>query len=214
MMKHFPINKEKMKKSLVDPMQEKDRLMKMEHLSNNYVIAGMLIVIDLLLFFALNYVSHLLVSLPGYLLKRITTTELFSLRYLFPAVASTSGFLVFATVGRSVVDVILVVRIKIAWGEEHFNVGQKGRQRFTTPEEIKEQYLEVDPLETRYRGEPGILIARIGDRFYIDTSVVNNLILGITRSGKGELLAKTSIDLQPGDASAQSGHQRSETGAL
>ena len=84
MMKHFPINKEKMKKSLVDPMQEKDRLMKMEHLlSNNYVIAGMLIVIDLLLFFALNYVSHLLVSLPGYLLKRITTTELFSLRYLF-----------------------------------------------------------------------------------------------------------------------------------
>ena len=51
-------------------MQEKDRLMKMEHLlSNNYVIAGMLIVIDLLLFFALNYVSHLLVSLPGYLLN-------------------------------------------------------------------------------------------------------------------------------------------------
>ena len=195
MMKHFPINKEKMKKSLVDPMQEKDRLMKMEHLlSNNYVIAGMLIVIDLLLFFALNYVSHLLVSLPGYLLKRITTTELFSLRYLFPAVASTSGFLVFLFVAM-VVDVILVVRIKIAWGEEHFNVGQKGRQRFTTPEEIKEQYLEIDPLETRYRGEPGILIARIGDRFYIDTSVVNNLILGITRSGKGELLAKTSIEI-------------------
>ncbi len=195
MMKHFPINKEKMKKSLVDPMQEKDRLMKMEHLlSNNYVIAGMLIVIDLLLFFALNYVSHLLVSLPGYLLKRITTTELFSLRYLFPAVASTSGFLVFVFVAM-VVDVILVVRIKIAWGEENFNVGQKGRQRFTTPEEIKEQYLEIDPLETRYPGEPGILVARIEDRFYIDTSVVNNLILGITRSGKGELLAKTSIEI-------------------
>lgn len=194
-MKHFPINKEKMKKSLVDPMQEKDRLMKMEHLlSNNYVIAGMLIVIDLLLFFALNYVSHLLVSLPGYLLKRITTTELFSLRYLFPAVASTSGFLVFVFVAM-VVDVILVVRIKIAWGEENFNVGQKGRQRFTTPEEIKEQYLEIDPLETRYPGEPGILVARIEDRFYIDTSVVNNLILGITRSGKGELLAKTSIEI-------------------
>lgn len=194
-MKHFPLNKEKMKKSLVDPMQEKDRLMKMEHLlSNNYMIAGMLLIVDLLLFFALNYVSHLLVSLPGYLLKRITTTELFSLRYLFPAVASGSGFLVFLFVAM-VVDVILVVRIKIAWGEEHFNVGQKGRQRFTTPEEIKEQYLEIDPLETRYPGEPGILVARIEDRFYIDTSVVNNLILGITRSGKGELLAKTSIEI-------------------
>lgn len=184
-----------MKKSLVDPMQEKDRLMKIERfLSNNYVIAGMLLIVDLLLFFVLNYVSHLLVSLPGYLLKRITTAELFSLRYLFPAVASVSGFLVFLFVAM-VVDVILVVRIKIAWGEEHFNVGQKGRQRFTTPEEIKEQYLEVDPLETRYPGEPGILIARIEDRFYIDTSVVNNLILGITRSGKGELLAKTSIEI-------------------
>ena len=66
MMKHFPINKEKNEKEPVDPMQEKDRLMKMEHLlSNNYVIAGMLIVIDLLLFFALNYVSHLLVSRRG-----------------------------------------------------------------------------------------------------------------------------------------------------
>lgn len=184
-----------MKKSLVDPMQEKDRLMKIERfLSNNYVIAGMLLIVDLLLFFVLNYVSHLLVSLPGYLLKRITTAELFSLRYLFPAVASVSGFLVFLFVAM-VVDVILVVRIKIAWGEEHFNVGQKGRQRFTTPEEIKEQYLEVDPLETRYPGEPGILVARIEDRFYIDTSVVNNLILGITRSGKGELLAKTSIEI-------------------
>lgn len=184
-----------MKKSLVDPMQEKDRLMKIERfLSNNYVIAGMLLIVDLLLFFVLNYVSHLLVALPGYLLKRITTAELFSLRYLFPAVASVSGFLVFLFVAM-VVDVILVVRIKIAWGEEHFNVGQKGRQRFTTPEEIKEQYLEVDPLETRYPGEPGILVARIEDRFYIDTSVVNNLILGITRSGKGELLAKTSIEI-------------------
>ena len=70
-------------------------------------------------------------------------------------------------------------------------------------------------METRYPGEPGILVARIEDRFYIDTSVVNNLILGITRSGKGELLAKTSIEgHQPGDASAQSGHQQSETGAL
>ena len=48
------------------------------------------------------------------------------------------------------------LRIKIAWGEENFNVGQKGRQRFTTPEEIKEQYLEIDPLETRYPGNQGI----------------------------------------------------------
>ena len=44
--------------------------------------------------------------------------------------------------------------------------------------------------KTRYPGEPGILIARIGDRFYIDTSVVNNLILGITRSGKGGIACK------------------------
>ena len=122
-MKQIRFHKEKMKKSLVDPMQEKDRLMKMEHLlSNNYVIAGMLIVIDLLLFFALNYVSHLLVSLPGYLLKRITTTELFSLRYLFPAVASTSGFLVFVFVAM-VVDVILVVRIKDCLGRRELQCG-------------------------------------------------------------------------------------------
>ena len=90
---------------------------------------------------------------------------------------------------------ILVVRIKIAWGEENFNVGQERTTAVYDSGRSKKSILEIDPLETRYPGEPGILVARIEDRFYIDTSVVNNLILGITRSGKGELLAKTSIEI-------------------
>ena len=39
------------------------------------------------------------------------------------------------------------------------------------------------------------MISRIGNTFYIDQMVVNNLLIGITRSGKGETEVKTSIEI-------------------
>ena len=93
------------------------------------------------------------------------------------------------------VDGIFLYKVKVSWSEEHFNLGQKGTARFTTTEEIKEQYKSIEPLETGYPGSPGILIARHGQKFYIDDSVVSNLILGITRSGKGEVFVKTSLEI-------------------
>ena len=92
-------------------------------------------------------------------------------------------------------DVFLVFRIRTSWSDKNFNVGQRGTDRFVTEEEIREQYTAVAPLDTPYPGNPGILIARIGNVFYIDQMVVNNLVIGITRSGKGEGLVKSSIEL-------------------
>lgn len=44
-------------------------------------------------------------------------------------------------------------------------------------------------------GKGGIPIARAGNRLYIDDSDVNNLFLGITRSGKGEIYVVPSVDI-------------------
>lgn len=187
--------KKTVKNTLINPLKDKRRLMKMEHLlSNNYVLAGLLGGIDLIGFWAVNYVFHLLVSIPDLLMRRITLKEMFSLRYLFPTEFWPVGIVLFFMV-MVLLDAVLVFRIKISWSEDCFNVGQKGVARFLTEEEIQEEYKPIAPLEKPYMGNPGILIARIGDVFYIDDTIVNNLILGITRSGKGEALVKTSIEI-------------------
>ena len=80
--------------------------------------------------------------------------------------------------------------------------GQKGNSRFTTIEEIKEQYKCVNEVETPeerelggYEGKGGVIIARDKDKVFIDDSPTNNLIIGTTRSGKGELFVFPAIDL-------------------
>lgn len=161
-------------------------------LSNRNVVIGILVAIDLFLFMGLNYLSHMLINIPKFLFGK--SQEYFSFRYLLPVKASPGLFLAFLVLCL-VVDVVLWYRIKVSWSEEYFNVNQKGRSRWTTEEEIKETYLQIDPLETPYPGNPGTLISRIGEKFYIDQDVVNNLVLGMTRSGKGESLVKTNLEI-------------------
>lgn len=73
--------------------------------------------------------------------------------------------------------------------------GQKGTSRFTTLEEIKAQYKEVPEKKERFKGGGGVPISRYKDKIYIDTSPVNNLIIGTTRSGKGEMFVVPLIDI-------------------
>lgn len=73
--------------------------------------------------------------------------------------------------------------------------GQKGTSRFTTLEEIKAQYKEVPEKKEGFKGGGGVPISRYKDKIYIDTSPVNNLIIGTTRSGKGEMFVVPLIDI-------------------
>ncbi|HHD2772912.1 TPA: VirD4-like conjugal transfer protein, CD1115 family [Clostridium perfringens] len=73
--------------------------------------------------------------------------------------------------------------------------GQKGTSRFTTLEEIKAQYKEVPEKKEGFKGGGGVPISRHKDKIYIDTSPVNNLIIGTTRSGKGEMFVVPLIDI-------------------
>lgn len=75
------------------------------------------------------------------------------------------------------------------------NVGQFGSSRFSTIKEIKEQYKEIPDREEEYEGEGGCLVARYKDKLYIDDDTVNTIILGQTRSGKGELYVLPMIDI-------------------
>lgn len=75
------------------------------------------------------------------------------------------------------------------------DVGQKGTSRWTTREEIREQFKCVPEKSLPFPGKGGVPVAREDDKIFIDDSPVNNLIIGISRSGKGEMFIFPTIDI-------------------
>ncbi|MCH3972383.1 MAG: type IV secretory system conjugative DNA transfer family protein [Oscillospiraceae bacterium] len=84
----------------------------------------------------------------------------------------------------------------------------KGGQRWTTIRELKEQYRSIPECCTPQQaqissveyegdidGKGGVPISRVGKRIFIDDGAVNNLIIGMTRSGKGETFVFPTIDI-------------------
>ncbi|SDE82591.1 type IV secretion system protein VirD4 [Bacillus wiedmannii] len=78
---------------------------------------------------------------------------------------------------------------------KNLNNHEKGSSRFTTVEELKKQYRAVPDREETFKGGGGVVISRLGDKVFIDDSPVNNLIIGTTRSGKGETFVFPTIDV-------------------
>ncbi len=100
----------------------------------------------------------------------------------------------------------LIVNIRSSYKE--FDECQKGSSRFATREEIDQQYRAVPIKKEFYNGKGGVPIARgykdyitndgrkvKKEVMYIDDSAVNNLIIGTTRSGKGETFVVPTIDI-------------------
>lgn len=75
------------------------------------------------------------------------------------------------------------------------NSHQKGSSRFTTIQELHDQYKAVPEKSQRYKGSGGVVISRNKNKLFIDESPVNNLIIGTTRSGKGETFVFPTIDV-------------------
>ena len=94
----------------------------------------------------------------------------------------------------AILNIYTAYKMKVAWSEEYFNIGQKGDSRWTTNEEIKEQYEEIPDRDVEFPGQGGTIISRMGKKLYIDRSPVNNLIIGITRSGKDEMYVFPEVD--------------------
>lgn len=78
---------------------------------------------------------------------------------------------------------------------KNLNTQQKGSSRFTTIQELHAQYKAVPEKIQRYKGGGGVVISRTKNKLFIDDSPVNNLIIGTTRSGKGETFVFPTIDV-------------------
>ncbi|WP_062515065.1 VirD4-like conjugal transfer protein, CD1115 family [Halobacillus sp. KGW1] len=73
--------------------------------------------------------------------------------------------------------------------------GDKGTSRFTTLKELKAQYKAVPEKKASFPGTGGAPISRYKNNIFIDDSPVNNLWIGTTRSGKGEMGIFPMIDI-------------------
>ncbi len=169
-------------------------------LANKLVIKIELFLMDIFLLICFNFVCNSFSNMAQAIGTRagISTAIKFSnILIPFGKIFTSGGWLtlyiLFAVI-TVIVDVFLVYQIKTSLAEKTINKEQDGDSRWTTDEEIKAQYLEIDEMETEYAGMPGYPISRIGDKIYIDQSVVNNLCIAITRGGKGEVQVFPSID--------------------
>lgn len=89
--------------------------------------------------------------------------------------------------------VIFAYKLKVSYGR--LDVGQHGTSRWTSRDEIKRQYKQIPDSKERFKGYGGFPIAREGNTLFIDDTPVNNLLIGMTRSGKGEIFVFPLIDI-------------------
>lgn len=72
--------------------------------------------------------------------------------------------------------------------------GQKGDSRFATIREIQNEYHEIPEKKVHFEGIGGVPISHYKDKYYIDRDTVNTVVLGASRSGKGETFVVPTLD--------------------
>jgi len=113
----------------------------------------------------------------------------------FMSISFTTSILIFLILSIIIFicSITLIIKIKLSFKE--YNVNEHGSERFTTLEEIKEQYRCIPEKNEFYEGKAGVIISKIDNNLYIDDSPVNSLYVGMTRSGKGEMFVIPLIDV-------------------
>lgn len=180
-----------------------EKVMKLERLLGTWrAVVTVNILIDVLIFMTVNYVFNLILYLPRVVQDLDHPLKYLGLRNLFPRLEMVTRYkqwylllLAVYIIACLIIDIRQAYQMRTAFSEKGFNLGQKGVARWTTNQEIKEQYKEIPDKDISFSGTGGTIISRIGDRLYLDTSPVNNLLIGITRSGKGEMFVLPSIDV-------------------
>lgn len=157
------------------------------------------LVIFTLIFFALNFVVNMSVEIFQ---KTLGTGSIFEMEEInidktmltsFPFLVSSLFIYVIIFIISIASSSLLLFKIINSFG--NLNKDQKGSARYTTFKEIQEQYRDVPDKGQRFDGGGGVPIARYKNRLFIDDSPVNNMIIGTTRSGKGETFVFSAIDI-------------------
>lgn len=184
--------------SLLEEKEANKEMKLIRRIADKKMLSSAIIIIFILVTLFVNLISN---SIDGLFLLATGLEKRFNLIWniLMPNLSYPLLYLL-AYVITGVVLFKLVFNIKASFKD--IRDGQKGNSRFATLDEIKEQYRAVDEVESDkerlnggYEGRGGVIVSRYKDKIFIDDSPTNNLIIGTTRSGKGELFIFPTIDL-------------------
>lgn len=178
-----------------DNFLERKRLMKVNRFLSDYkVITIVYWIVIALIFCAITYI---LMSLSGAGLSdlllhgEITYRQKFSFR---ETIIENRILYLFLLPLSIVLYFKILYDVRVSFGS--LDVGQGGHtSRWTMREELEEQYKKIPDKNDRFPGRGGPPIARDGDFLYIDDGAVSNLVIGTSRSGKGEEHMFPSIDI-------------------
>jgi type IV secretion system protein VirD4 len=167
-------------------------------LANTYFILALCVLITALSYCAFNYlfafgktaIDVLTLSIKN---QTVLPMELPSLKCCFLFIPNLKVIYIIIGVLLLVVNIKLFYKMKTSFTK--LDQGQKGDREFSTMDELKKQYKCIPEKDKTYSGGGGVLISRYKKKIFIDDSPVNNLIIGTTRSGKGETYVIPSIDI-------------------
>lgn len=172
-----------------DDFDEKKRLMKFNRFFSNwkvfttvYIIFTVLVLILLVVF--LSEMKGSFQDVLGHQKDQIGFFERiaqYKLIIFVGLLVATVGYFRFAYL------------IRVSYG--NINIGQKGTARWTTRQELSEQYKKIPEKDLPFPGMGGIPIARDGKEIYIDDTNTNTLLIGGTRSGKDEIYGRAFFDI-------------------
>ncbi len=208
-----------LKEKKIEDLKDELLIMKLSHfLSMPKVRVGVIAGIDFLIFSLANYTTNIIKG------------TLLDVRNLFKGESTFSplDIMNFIDIRHSLmwyiilIIILVFVDVKISFmiytNYRDINRNQKASTRWSTLEEIREQYPTIplkfeQPYETYY-GKGGVPVCQYGTHYervdgqmepklcdvdkgiiFIDRTPVNNLIIGITRSGKGEMFVFVIIDI-------------------
>lgn len=189
-----------------EPSEDRGQLFKIEKVSSSwFVLLPLSVLAFLLCFWLVNWVLNVLMNLGTRL--PLAAEGLMKMSAVF---GIGQAFRLDHNFGLTLLEflIALIVQLHFIWNirtnYKDTNIGQKGTARWTTVREIQQQYkcipekaphIPGKPEEDFYNGKGGVPICEYQDKIYIDDSPVNNLIIGITRSGKGEMFVFPMIDI-------------------
>lgn len=189
--------KKEIRKEVIEPATDPRKLFRLNRfISSRYTVIIFLILLDILLFGAINYIVNVL----SHAFDWFVTQEKISygIINIFPNLATIGPLKgVYSLLFLCIIalDIVVLYQIHTSYSEKNFNVDQKGDSRWETLEEIQEEFLAIPEREKEYEGFPGTLMSRQDGIAYIERYPTNNLYIGITRSGKGEEHVFPNLDI-------------------
>lgn len=175
----------------------------LEKYSKPKYILSLVAVVLMLSFFVGNFLLHFLQEIFYYVMPMVSPEKFeakefvinWKMMFVFQKEVKEFYLLFYAFIAFQLAKFYYNVKMNY----ESLNRGQHGTSEFETVSNLKKQYKVIPASKKEYEGVGGVIVGGLREtgrpyRLLIDESPVHTMVIGITRSGKGETFVFPMID--------------------